>query len=83
MNFIGIDIGSTTIKAGVLGLDEGTVAGVRSLPFPSPLARLPAGQFEIDPDAVVDVAGRLLDEMLMLVERRQALSSVARWAASC
>jgi sugar (pentulose or hexulose) kinase len=63
MKFIGIDIGSTTIKAGVLDFDRGGVKAVRSQPFPAAIAGLPTGHFEIDADAVVEAVRRLLEEI--------------------
>jgi sugar (pentulose or hexulose) kinase len=68
MSFIGIDIGSTTIKAGVLDLDRGTVANVRSQPFPGPINGLPAAWFEVDAEAVVSATGQLIDEMFALTD---------------
>ncbi|HWC90039.1 MAG TPA: FGGY family carbohydrate kinase [Pirellulales bacterium] len=63
MNFIGIDLGSTTIKAGVLDLERSVVTTVRSKPVPGPAPGKPAACFEIDPDAVVHAARQLLDEL--------------------
>lgn len=63
MNFIGVDIGSTSIKAGVLDLAAGAVRDVRSRPFPNQLPGLPPAWFEVDADAVVRTTGELLAEV--------------------
>jgi sugar (pentulose or hexulose) kinase len=61
--FLGIDIGSTSIKGGVLNLETSAVTCVRQRPFPSPVVGLPSGWFEVDPDAVVTATRDLLDEL--------------------
>ncbi|HEY5313259.1 MAG TPA: FGGY family carbohydrate kinase, partial [Pirellulales bacterium] len=76
MNFIGIDLGSTTIKAGVLDLERAVVSPVRSRPFPSPAPGRPAAYVEIDPDAVVQAARQLLDEL-------RPLAGDCRGAVAC
>src|ERR1700761_2013578 len=63
MKFIGIDLGSTTIKAGVLDLEQSAVSLVRSRPFQSPVPGRPAAHFEIEPDAVVRAVRELLEEL--------------------
>src|SRR4051794_33272323 len=60
MRFIGLDLGSTTIKVGVLDLAGEAVSQVHSRPFPAPVKGLPIGCFEIDPEAVVAATGELL-----------------------
>jgi len=63
MHFIGIDLGTSFVKGAVLDLETRAIAHMRRRPFPAPLARLPAGRFEIDPQAVVAAARDLLDEL--------------------
>lgn len=64
MQCIGIDIGSSSIKGGILNLETGLVEHIEKNPFPPPVAALPAGFHEVDPQAVVqstlDVIERLL-----------------------
>ncbi|HVJ69204.1 MAG TPA: FGGY family carbohydrate kinase [Caulifigura sp.] len=60
---LGLDLGSSSIKAAVLNLETGKVERVVSQPFPGPVAPRP-GWFEID---VVDIANRarsLLAELI-------------------
>lgn len=64
MKFIGIDIGSTSLKAGLLDLASQTVSDVRLQPFPAPISGLPAAWFEVDADVVVARVRRLLGELL-------------------
>jgi sugar (pentulose or hexulose) kinase len=64
MNFLGVDIGSTSIKAGVLNLDHGIVSQVESVPFPGPASGLPGGWFEVDPAAILRGTHQLVCDML-------------------
>ncbi|MCA9012112.1 MAG: hypothetical protein KDB01_20310 [Planctomycetaceae bacterium] len=50
---IGLDIGSSTIKAGILDLDSGAVTDLTREAFPERIAGLPSHHFEVDPDEVV------------------------------
>ncbi|HEX4147679.1 MAG TPA: FGGY family carbohydrate kinase [Pirellulales bacterium] len=63
MHFLGIDLGSTTIKVGVLNPQQGTVSAVRTQPFPGPLPGKAAAYFEIDADAVGHAVMALIDEV--------------------
>jgi len=62
---LGLDIGSTSIKAAVLNLDSGKVERIVSRPFPAPASPRP-GCFEID---VEDVAERSRQLILQLLEQ--------------
>ena len=64
MAYLGIDIGSSSIKAGWLDLRAGEIADVLTEPFPDPIAGLPVGHFEIDPDPVVERVRELIVRML-------------------
>lgn len=64
MQFIGIDLGSTTIKGAVLDLDARALRHVTRRPFPPPLPNLPRGHFEVDPDAVLRETRAVLDTLL-------------------
>lgn len=66
MILIGIDIGSSFIKGGVLDLDEPSIRDVVREPFPEPIAGLPSGHFEIAPSAVVAAVEQVLQRLLML-----------------
>jgi sedoheptulokinase len=64
MRYIGIDLGSTSIKGAVLDLDARALAHVARRPFPPPLPGLPRGFFEVPPAAVLREARAVLDELL-------------------
>lgn len=61
--YLGVDIGSSSIKGGVLHLDDGVVEHIRQRPFPLPVGGLPPGFFEVDPLAVVAATRQLIDEL--------------------
>lgn len=66
MSFIGLDLGSTSIKAALLDPAAGTITHVRSRPFPDPLPGKPALWFEIDPEPVLAHVRELLAELAAL-----------------
>ena len=66
MSFIGLDIGSSSIKAAVLATETAEVLQVRARPFPNPVEGLPALHFEIEPEPVVALVRELIAELLPL-----------------
>lgn len=64
MGYIGIDIGSSSIKGGWLDVRTGAITDVLTEPFPEPIAGLPAGHFEIDPKPVVESVRTLIERIL-------------------
>ena len=66
-NFIGLDIGSSSIKGAALDLDRICVGPSIRTPSPEPISGLPPLHFELDPHAVVastrDVLHKLLAEI--------------------
>jgi sugar (pentulose or hexulose) kinase len=60
---LGLDVGSTSIKAAVLNLDTGKVERIVSRPFPAPSSPRP-GWFEIDVEVVASRARELIVELL-------------------
>jgi sugar (pentulose or hexulose) kinase len=62
--FLGLDIGSSSIKGGILDLETMTVGKTLRLPSPDPVAGLPPGHFELDPMAVVATVQDLLEGLL-------------------
>ena len=64
MQFVGIDIGSSSIKGTLLDSDRLLVGAVRQVPFVEAIADLPPGHFEVDPLQVVERVERLLAELL-------------------
>lgn len=66
MTLIGIDIGSSFIKGGVLDLDKLAIRDIVREPFPDPITGLPSGHFEIDPRAIVTAVERVVQKLLAL-----------------
>lgn len=60
---LGIDIGSSSIKGGVLDLEAGVVREIRSRPFPAPRVGLPSSWFEVDLEAIHTATREVLDEL--------------------
>lgn len=70
MNFLGIDLGSTSIKAAVLDLEHKRIGTMLRRPFPDPIPALPRLHFEVDPAQI-------------LAETRAVLSDLLRQAPDC
>jgi sugar (pentulose or hexulose) kinase len=68
MQFIGLDIGSSSIKGAVLDLETLTVGSTAKVACPDPIAGLPVRHFELDPLAVVDAVQVVLTRLLDKVE---------------
>lgn len=66
MSFIGLDLGSTSIKAALLDPAAGTISHLRSRPFPDPVPGQPALWFEIDPEPVIAHVRDLIAELVDL-----------------
>ncbi len=64
MRFIGLDLGTSFIKGGVLDLDAYTVAHVQRVPFPAPIEGLPPLFCEIDPSAIVAATRELIERLV-------------------
>ena len=64
MHFVGIDIGSSSIKGATLDCTSLSIGPVRQVPFVDPIPGLPPGHFEVEPLQVVERVGRLLSELL-------------------
>jgi sugar (pentulose or hexulose) kinase len=62
--FLGIDLGTSFLKAAVLDLDRNEVCHIRRLPTPKPVAGLPANRCELDAAAVLAAVRTLVGEML-------------------
>ncbi|MSR56939.1 MAG: hypothetical protein EXS05_04625 [Planctomycetaceae bacterium] len=67
MNLIGVDIGSSFIKAAVLDLEGRQIVRSARAPFPEAIPGLPAGHFEIDPALIVEATGNTIRELLEAV----------------
>lgn len=63
MRYLGIDIGSTFIKGGVLDLDAAAIRHVERLPFPGPVRGLDAAFREYDPIEILTTTRALLDRL--------------------
>jgi sugar (pentulose or hexulose) kinase len=64
MRCIGIDIGSSSIKGGILDLAAGRVERTARVPFPEPVAGLPPGFHEVPAEAIVEGARHVLASLL-------------------
>jgi len=64
MRCLGIDIGSSSIKGGVLNLASGKVEQIAREPFPDPIAGLPAGFHEVAPADVVVRTRSVIQQLL-------------------
>ena len=64
MRCIGIDIGSSSIKGGILDLAAGRVERTARVPFPEPVAGLPPGFHEVPAEAIVEGTRRVLSSLL-------------------
>ena len=64
MRFIGIDLGTTTIKGAVLNLDTGGLEHFSRRPFPGSIGGLPRLHHEVSPKAVMDETRAVLAELL-------------------
>ncbi|HWQ11418.1 MAG TPA: FGGY family carbohydrate kinase [Roseiflexaceae bacterium] len=65
MRMVGIDLGTSFVKGAVLDLDALHLEHAHRAPFPAPLAGLPAGHHEIDPEAVVATVRETLEALLV------------------
>jgi sugar (pentulose or hexulose) kinase len=66
MQYLGVDIGSSSIKGGILDLAAGEVRGVVKEPFPDPLAGRPAGHFEVPMTPIIEGVDCVIAELLTL-----------------
>lgn len=73
MKCLGLDIGSTSIKGAVLDLAEQTVSDPVTCEFPAPLAGLPAGWVEVDPQAVCDAVTQVLSRLIVIAPNAERL----------
>lgn len=62
--FLGLDIGSSTIKGAVLDLDGLRVGKSVRVDCPEPLSGLPPGHFELDPEDILERVRRVLSQLL-------------------
>ena len=63
MTFIGLDLGTSFIKAAVLDLDASELQQVRRVPFPEPINLPDPVLVEFDPSGIVATAKRLIDQL--------------------
>ena len=73
MRVIGIDLGSSTIKGGVLNAATGSIEHEQRAAFPPALPSLPRGHFEVAPQDVLSVADAVLDALLGACPDAQAV----------
>lgn len=80
MRYLGLDIGSTSIKGAVLDPVAGTVSQIAKEPFPEPLSGLPPGWFEIDSQAVLTGVRRVIDRLLAVAPDCEGIVSCGQMA---
>ncbi len=68
MSLIGIDLGTSFIKAGILDLETLQVKQVRRVPFPAALAGCPALYREFDPNSILTAVKAVLREIAPYAE---------------
>lgn len=73
MQLIGMDLGSTSIKAGVLDTVTKRVTLETRRPFPGPLVNLPRGHFEVSARAVCVAVDDVLDGLLAAAPDAEAI----------
>ncbi len=73
MQCLGLDVGSSSIKGGVLDLATSEVTDVVKEPFPDPLAGQPAGHFEVSMTAIVDGVRRVITRLLATSPQAKAV----------
>ncbi len=65
MRCLGLDIGSSSIKGAVLDLETSQVSHIIKEPFPDPIAGLPQGFHEVDPEEIYTRALSVIDLLSM------------------
>lgn len=68
MSLIGIDLGTSYIKAGVLDMERLTVTHIQRVPFPEPLSGLPPLRREFDPHTVIAAVRSVLHALASYVD---------------
>lgn len=66
MRCLAIDFGSTTIKGGVLDLDNGTITHLVREPFPEPISNLPTGFHEVSANQIVSISRCVIEQLSSL-----------------
>ncbi len=61
---LAIDIGSSTIKGGVVDPASTSIGPLVRAPFPEPAPGLPAGHFEVDPATIVQAVRQVIDMLV-------------------
>jgi sugar (pentulose or hexulose) kinase len=64
MRYLGLDIGSTFVKGGVLDLDAATISDTERLPFPEPIHGLDPSFREYSPSEILTTSRALLERLL-------------------
>lgn len=73
MQFIGIDIGTSFIKGGILELDTHQVHSIYREPFPEAEPGTPAPLYEVSPQAIVRAVGTLINNLLEQAPRCEGI----------
>jgi sugar (pentulose or hexulose) kinase len=73
MKCLGIDIGSSSIKAAILNLDGSSIEHSASVEFPANIENLAPSHFEISLPAILDRTKELLNRLLVLAPEVRAI----------
>lgn len=71
--WIGLDIGSSFIKAAILDTQQRCLSHLVRAAFPQRLAGLPPGHFEVDPQAIVSAVRQVLQQIEWAAPRARGL----------
>lgn len=69
----GIDVGSTSIKGGVLDIEQRRVLHEVQAPFPDPIEGLASGRFEVDPETVFETTVSILEQLHRIAPNVEAV----------
>lgn len=78
--FIGLDIGSSTVKGALIDLDSLTIRESVRVPFPDPVRGLPAHHFEIEPQAIIEAVQTVLDQLTENAQKCAGVLSCSQMA---
>lgn len=73
MQFLGLDIGTTSIKGAILDVESLAIHELTSVPFPDPVDGLPSGHCEVSPDGIIAAVRQVLDHLLAAAPQCQGV----------
>ncbi len=81
MAFLGIDLGTSFIKAAILDVDACQLHHIRRIPFPEPIAGLDSFQCEFDPHGLIAAVTELIRQLFDIPERLEGLVMCAQMSS--